>query len=87
MKALIWIKESFVSILLATVGILAVAAVHFRHTARAAKDEIKRTHQTIKQNRAEVKAINEANKRLKEQEDEIQSPNFDPTTDFIRRDK
>ena len=87
MNALRWIKDSALSLLLAMVGILAVLLTHFRHQAKQLKDQVKRTHHTIKTNRAQVKVMVEQAKKREEELNEIQSDTYNPRDSFGRFDK
>jgi len=87
MKAIKGIKDSMLSIVLALAGIMSVAAVHFRHTARAAKDKVKRINHARQVEKAQMAAINKAAQELREREDAIQGDKFNPAVDFNDNDK
>ncbi|MDH5602163.1 MAG: hypothetical protein OEY78_12770 [Gammaproteobacteria bacterium] len=87
MNALRWIKDSFVSILLASVGILAVLLTHFRHKSRQLKDKVKVINANRKAEKLAIKGILEEAKRREAKEAEIMSDDYDPRDWFSRNNR
>jgi len=87
MKALIWIKDSFMSILLASVGILAVIATALFGKLKEKSKEAKEAVETINQNRKQAKALVERAQKREEELNEIQSDTYDPRESMSRYDK